>query len=176
MNSQHALIPGNRQRLQNRKTEYGHTLVELMVVTTLMTMLTFMIAQVWRPIAVSTTTLRERAVASTEVGLAAEFLRKDFGGASTAKDVTETRLLIKREFEVADRMKSMATGDEDPGVEYYLEDAGLMRRDLLLNQEVQVAHGLTTFEVGRAPDGDLKIQLGSGEGKNAHQLTLIWSP
>ncbi|MBC8405386.1 MAG: prepilin-type N-terminal cleavage/methylation domain-containing protein [Planctomycetes bacterium] len=73
MNSQHALIPGNRQRLQNRKTEHGHTLVELMVVTTLMTMLTFMIAQVWRPIAVSTTTLRERAVASTEVGLAADF-------------------------------------------------------------------------------------------------------
>lgn len=176
MKNLHALRRGHHRRFLTNETEHGHTLVELMVVTVLMTMLTFMVAQVWRPIAASTSSLRDRAVASTEVGLAVEFLRKDFGGASTAKDITETRLFIKREFEVADRMKSLATGDEDPGVEYHLEEGGLMRHDFLLNEKVQIAHDLTTFEVRRAPSGDLNIKLGSGEGKNAHQLTLIWSP
>lgn len=161
---------------RNSSRRSGHTLIELMIVTTLMTLLTFLVAQVWRPLTSSTAMLRDRAIASTEISLAAEFLRKDFGGALSAQDISEQTLMIQREFDVADRLKSMASGDVDPGVEYRFHDGGLMRRDFHLNEEVQVAHGITTFAVKRKPNGDLTIELGSDAGKEEHKMTLIWSP
>jgi type II secretory pathway component PulJ len=164
------------RRSNTSRRQRGHTLIELMVVTTLMTLLTFMVAQVWRPLTHSTATLRDRAIASTEISLAAEFLRKDFGGAVYAESLSEQTLNIRREFEVANRLKSLASGDLDPGVEYRFADSGLMRRDFHLNEEVQVAHGITSFVVRRTPNGDLNIELISDAGRDEHKMTLVWSP
>lgn len=164
----------SRRPKQSRRS--GHTLIELMVVTTLMTLLTFLVAQIWRPLTFNTSKLRDRAVASTEIALAADFLRKDFGGALSAKEISEQALSITREFDVADRLKSMASGDVDPGIEYRFADGGLMRRDLHLKEEVQVAHGISDFVVRRRPNGELHIEMTGESGNDQCTMTLIWSP
>jgi prepilin-type N-terminal cleavage/methylation domain-containing protein len=158
------------------RSQAGHTLIELLVVTTLMGLLTMLVAQVWKPLSKSTRDLRERASVSTELRLATEFLRRDLGGAGKvgAEDLKPDVLQIEREYEVANVLQPLAPGQADPGVQYQLKQDRLVRLDQLTGQEFVVGQGLTEFLVEANADGDTQIVLSAGRAPHQRKLTLVW--
>jgi type II secretory pathway component PulJ len=161
---------------QRCRKNAGHTLVELLVVTTLMGLLTMLVAQVWKPLSKGTRDLRARASISTELRLATEFLRRDLGGAALVQsDESKTGVLqIEREYAVANLLRPLAPGQVDPGIRYLLNDDRLVRRDQLTGEEFVVSSGLTEFLVEATAAGDTEIILQAGAKPNQHQLTLVW--
>ena len=135
--------PLPRRRAATRQS--GHTLVELIVVTTLMAMITVLIAQAWRPIGHSTAELRQEATGLVELRIALAYLRQDLGGAERVRRIEGGALQVEREPEALARY-GLGTPRRDPGVEYALADGALVRKDRHTGESFAVAQ-LSGMEV-----------------------------
>lgn len=151
----------------------GHTLVELIVVTTLMALITMLIAQAWRPIGHSTAELREEATGLTELRVGLAYLRQDLGGALRVQSLDGEVLHIKRE-PASLRRFGLGQPDADPGVEYRLEQGSLQRTDRHTGESFAVARQLSGFEITPSRNG-VRLLLSSRYGKQERALEVQWS-
>lgn len=157
------------------RTDSGHTLIELLVVTTLMALVTALIAQVWRPLSQSTYQMRAQAVGLAEQRLAMEFLRQDLGIATRAQAESSSKLLIQREGPALNRTKQLRSGESDPGVRYSFVDGILIRDDVHTGESFAVAYELDNFLTETDSLGRTHIRLLSQTEVAPHSLELIWS-
>ena len=152
--------------------EAGHTLLELLVATTVSTLIVVLAMEAWRPMGSSALGLRDRARADTELRLAADALLQDLGGAQTALPGPDGELQIVRVPALAQRLGAFSGGDDD-GIVWSFADGRLSRWDHELSGDFVLADGLTAFTVTR--DGDeTHVLLGAGSGADARQLELVW--
>lgn len=157
-----------------RRASSGHTLVELVVVTVLMALLTVLIAQAWRPIGQSTAALRAEAAGMTELRLALAFLRQDFGATEHASAVPGGGLELRRELAALERF-GRGTLARDPGVLYRLEDDQLLRIDRLNNERFSVAREIRGLRVENMPGGGVRVQLQAGRDPEVREIEVVWT-
>jgi len=161
--------------MMKRGRESGHTLIELLVVTTLMSLVTSLIAQVWRPLSHSTYEMRAQTVGLAEQRLALEFLRQDLGIAKQVLIETPQQLLIHREAESLRRIKQLRSDESDPGVRYRFSAGVLMREDLHTGEQFAVTYELHGFEAKQDTLGRTHIELVSSISPEPQSLELVWS-
>lgn len=154
----------------------GFSLVEILVVTTLMALLTALIAAAWRPIGQASARLRDEASGLTELRLAVEALRFDLGAAEALEPNGDHGLRIRRERFgrlPGGRLLARQDGAE---TEYRLVDGDLLRRDAESDTTYAVAHGLNRFESRRDGDGLIRIRLAVLDGSAEQEIELVWVP
>lgn len=157
-----------------RRKQSGHTLVELLVVTTLMSLLTTLIAQAWRPIGKSTAELRATAVGLSEMRLALDFLRQDLGCAQRVMRAEGAEVRIEREGTALARF-GRGVPERDPGVTYALRAGQLLRTDLYTNETFAVARDIRHFQFKALSNGAASLELKVQDGDGERSLELIWS-
>ena len=150
----------------------GFTLLELMVASTvgIIVLLAAMLA--WTPMSRSSLLLRERAVDTTEMRMAVEWLLADFGAADEGLPDIIGDLLITREQEFAELEGAWA--GSDPGIRYTLLGDILLREDLALDTSVVVSTGITLFDVQRPGGVQTTIDLGTGSDDAFRAVRLVW--
>lgn len=155
---------------QRRVRNSGHTLVEMMVAVTVLTIFMGMVAKAQQPFTAMVFDLQDRARASSELHLAVDWLSRDIGGAATLTREGNDRVLIQREAAAA-----LADGvrGADQGIRYSFEDGMLVRRDLNRKEEFVVAAHLVAFGVART-GSELKLGIIDGREPEEHQITLVW--
>jgi type II secretory pathway pseudopilin PulG len=152
----------------------GHTLVELVVVTTLMALLTALIAQAWKPIGHSTANLREEAVGLTELRLSLAYLRGDLGAAKRLSEPVRDVLHIEREPYALSRY-GMGEPSADLGVNYSYSEGTLLREDRYTGESFAVARGLSGFTVETQANGGARIVLSVKAGAEEKKLEVVWT-
>lgn len=152
----------------------GHTLVELVVVTTLMALLTVLIAQAWRPLGHSTANLREEAIGLTELRLGLAYLRQDLGAAKRLNETDRDVLLVEREPHTLARY-GLGEPRTDLGVRYELQEDTLIREDRYTGEKFAVARGLSGFRVQPQGNGGARIVLSAKAGSEEKSLEVVWA-
>ncbi len=158
----------------HRGPRAGHTLVEMIVVTTLLALVTMLAAKAWAPLGKGTFGMRDRVVASTELRVAMEFLRRDLGAAKKVVWTSDGTLLIERETAAA-TLAGYPPPRKDPGIHYRLKDDLLLRRETISVGEIVVARSLSDFDLSRHKKGGLLIRLAAGKGEDAKDLSLVYT-
>ncbi len=132
----------------------GFTLLELAVASLLVAILALATGAANRATARATIALRDRARAVTELRMAVEWLRQDFGGARGAR----------------------AAGGGTLEITPVRGTPLLYRRDgrRLLRDGTAVALEVGAFEVSALPGGRTRIALATGSGDAACAMTLFW--
>lgn len=148
----------------------GFTLVELMVVTTISSILVLLAMRAWQPHHFTTLALRHRAHAVSDLRLSADALLQDLGGAETLS-IVAGKLLIQREEAVA-VLAGGWTGAADAGVLYGLRNGEFTRRDVASGVTVVISNidGFLVQDVS----GDLRVTLSNGTDSSLRTVTLIW--
>jgi type II secretory pathway component PulJ len=165
------MMPGSRVSSRCRA---GHTLLELTIVATILSLLLTMVARAQRPFSEMVLQLQDRSVSASELHLAADFLARDLGAAAEVVRRADDALLIRREPVMAARL-GLGEEDRDPGILYRFRDGQLLRRDLQLGGTFAVATGLTGLDVGLMRHGEMRIKISDGVGDDLHEVTLVWS-
>ena len=160
-----------RRPLSRRRA--GHTLAEMVIVGMIVALVGTFATKAWTPIGDSIVDLRTRAVASSELRLAAEYLRDDFGGAQLVVNEDGEKLLIRREEDAA-ALGGVPRGTADPGIRYWLEDGHLMRRDLYRKVEFVAARDIQGFSVRKVRGKEIRIAVTAGLDKDQRTVTLAW--
>jgi hypothetical protein len=150
----------------------GFTLAELLIATTVGTLVIALGLRAWGPGSQATLALRDRARADTELRLAVDALLADLGGAQTALPGLEGELVITRLPALALRLGAFSGGDDD-GIEWSFDDGELWRFDRELDSELLLAAGLAGFDV-TASGGETRVMLSAGAGADARSLELAW--
>jgi type II secretory pathway component PulJ len=156
------------------RTKSGHTLVELVVVTTLMALLTAMIAQAWRPIGHATANLREEAIGLTELRVGLAYLREDLGAAKRLSETDRDVLHIEREPHCLNRY-GLGEPRTDLGVNYSYSEGTLLREDRYTGESFAVARGLSGFTVETRANGGARVVLSAKAGAEEKSLEVIWT-
>lgn len=156
----------------SRRARAGLTLLELLVGTSVATLIVVLAMQAVRPLSGATLSLRDRARQQAELRLAVDALLADLGGAATALPDAFGRLVITRVQPLAERLGAWTGGDDD-GIEWRLEDGQLLRWDRELDRETVVAEGLSAFEL-LDESGETRILLATGEDADARSVELAW--
>jgi len=156
-----------KPRFTNRN---GHTLVEMMVAVTILSIFMVMVARAQQPFTKMIYGLQDRARASSELHLAVDWLTRDFGGAAIVTREDKNSLSIVREEAVA---KVDGVRGADRGIQYTWRDGMLIREDRNRKQEFVVAADLVSFTILEARN-ELRIELVDGLEPEEHKLTLIW--
>jgi len=159
-----------KSKFRTRSQSQGHTLVEMMVAVTVLTIFMGMVAKAQQPFTLMVYDLQDRARASSELHLAVDWLSRDIGAAERLTREGSSRLLIHREAAaaIADGVRGA-----DLGIRYSLEDGMLVREDLNRKQEFVVAAHLVAFGVARS-GSELKIGIIDGREPEQHKVTLVW--
>lgn len=152
----------------------GHTLVEMVVVTTMMGLLTAFITQAWRPIAHQTADLREEATGLAELRVGLAFLRQDLGAARRVSSVDRGRLHIEREIDVLNLL-GLGRPNADQGVDYSLDGEVLMREDHYTGERFAVARGFAGFTVEPRAHGAARIVLVAKAGSEDKSIEVLWT-
>ncbi|MCE5277736.1 MAG: type II secretion system protein [Planctomycetaceae bacterium] len=147
-----------------RRASGGFTLLELMVVATLMTMVTAISAQFWRYFSVQLTDAADRTTAAQELQFAIESLRQDLGMVRHVTTPGQTRM----------RIYTGPAGDEDE-IEYSLEAGRLIRTDVAAAASVPMAGGVSQFLVQHLTESSVRITLVVTRGGVTRRATMIWS-
>lgn len=163
-----------KRSAQRKANESGHTLVELVVVTTIMALLTVLITQAWRPIAHHTANLRAEATGLTELRVGLAFLRQDLGAARRVSVVNRTGLHIEREVDVLS-LVGLGRPTKDQGVDYALDGEVLMREDHYTGERFAVARGISGFDVESQAHGGARMLLQTKAGKQIKSIEVLWS-
>ena len=156
-----------------RQSRCGHTLLEMTLVVTLMSVLISLVVRAQRPFSEMVLQLQDRAVSVSELRLATDYLARDLGGAASVQRKSETSLLIRREAAVLRKHETLE-GQKDQGILYSFQDGKLVRQDLQVGGAFVVATGLTGFDVGRMRKHELRIQVADGLDPDRHKITLVW--
>ncbi|MBC8328562.1 MAG: type II secretion system protein [Planctomycetes bacterium] len=156
-----------------RRRRSGHTLVEMVIVGMIVALVATFATRAWNPIGDSIVGLRERATASSELRLAVEYLREDFGGAAEVAEETGEKLLIRREAAVA-FVAGVPSGTADPGIRYWLDEDRLVRRDLWSRDEFVVARKVGSFQITRFHGIEYRVALTAGADSDQRTITLAW--
>lgn len=157
-----------------RRHQGGHTLLELTIVVTILSVLMTLVARAQRPFSEMVMELQDRAVSSSELHMAVDYIARDCGAALEVKRLSKTSFLIQRE-EARLRRLGLASDGEDPGLKYSYRDGQLLREDKVQGGSFVVATGLTGFEVSRMRSGRLRIKIQDGIEPEQHEITLVWS-
>lgn len=162
-------------RMKNR----GFTLVELLIVSILVAILSVTALAAWSSLSTSTFSLRDRARVVAELRMAVEHLQQDLGGAASAVPRMGDGLHIDREDAVG-ALAGESHGDGAAGIDYFVTDGNLVRRNILsgvgLADEIVVASGLSNFDVTRPGGEETYIYLAAGTALNERTVTLVWMP
>lgn len=151
------------------------TLVELLVVSVLMTVLTLMTAQVWRYFSTEMKDLAGRARVAQELRFAMESICEDMGATVGAIVVEEGRIRLCKD-----------AGDEPDGVanwafpdimvEYYLDGTQLVRDDTSSGSQIVMADSVSAFAVQDISGGTVvQMDVEMTRGDVSRQITLMWS-
>jgi len=152
----------------------GHTLVEMMVVVTILALVLSLVARAQKPFSLGVMTLQDRNSTSTELHLAVDYLSMDLGAAKKVQRESTSKILIRREIGSA-RRAGMPEGGVDPGIRYSFENSNLVREDLISKEKMVVAVGMTGFSVAPIRGGETKLVLSDGIAKDdQHTVTLVW--
>lgn len=151
----------------------GHTLVEMTIVVTMMSLLFSMVARAQRPFSEMVLELQDRSITVSELHLAVDYLVRDFGGAAQVERQSESSILIRREGALMRRWGLLAS-QTDSGIRYSYQDGKLLRTDLQTGGSYVVATGMTGFDVGRLRNKEMRIKIADGVEPERHELTLVW--
>jgi len=151
----------------------GHTLLELTIVVTMLSLLATMVARAQQPFSEMILELQDRSKTISELHLAVDYLARDFGGAAQVDRQSETALLVRRENAVARKFGVLANG-VDRGIRYSYKDGTLTRVDLHTGTSFVVASGMTGFDVGRLRNQEMHIKIADGVEPERHEVTLVW--
>lgn len=159
-------------RLRQRSAA-GHTLLEMTIVVTIMSVLVSMVARAQRPFSEMILELQDRSITASELHLAVDYLSKDMGAAEKVDRRSEDSLLIRREASAVRRLGVVAP-TVDRGIQYTYKDGYLLRKDLETGGSFVVATGMTGFDVGRLRNKEMRITLADGVGEEQHEVSLVW--
>ena len=162
------------RRASERRRQTGTSLMELLVVAMLLSFMAVAVMKIGPEMFGSTSKLTARARTINELRAAAEMILQDMGGAEDVSWMNNERLSITREEGLATWLGAWVPGPGDAGVQYELEEHGLVRTDLALGTTLVVAREIDVFTVDKTGNARVTIGLGAGEDPGEHSLTLIW--
>lgn len=161
-------------RRPQTSTRSGHTLIELVVVVTLLSIGGTLAVRGMIPFYGALEAMKSRAESAQELMLAREFLRADLSAAVSAVATKGGALQIVRESAAVQR-DGLKAGKNDPGVTYQVQNGKLVRADELLGESLVVANGIAGFTVTQVSASETRIQVQDGKGKDKHSITLVWT-
>ena len=144
----------------------GFTMLELLVVSMLMILLSLITAQMWRGFCAQAADLRQRTDTVQELQFALEGLCDDMGCVRWASPLAPDRLLISRDANA---------GQGEVLVEYFLDHQKLVRSDTSAGVAVPLADHVCTFLAQRVGDNVLRVEIAVKNGNTTRQATLLWS-
>jgi len=160
----------------NRSGHHGRafTLVELLVVSVLMTALTLMTAQVWRYFSTEMKDLAGRARVAQELRFAMESICEDMGATVGAIVVEPNRVrLCKDAGQEPDGVPNWAP--PDIMVEYYLAGTQLVRDNTSSGSQIVMADSVSGFAVQDVSGTVVQMDIEITRGDVSRQVTLMWS-
>ena len=158
-----------------RRAQSGFSLVELMLVSVLLSIVTILALRAFGPVASNTRSLRAQAAGVSELRCAVESLLADLGGAAQLRRTGDSSFRMVREQAVAEVQGAWDLLDGDAGITYTLDGADLRRSDLALETSVIVARSLSRFEVTRT-GAETRLLLEVDDGQDTPSVTLVWDP
>ncbi len=159
---------------RSRHDGRAFTLVELMVASLLMTVLTVMTAQVWRFFSTEMKDLAGRARVAQELRFAMESICEDMGATVGAIVVEPDRVrLCKDAGTPPDGVANWAP--PDIMVEYYLVGTQLVRDDTSSGSQIVMADSVSQFAVQDVSGTVVQMDIEMTRGDVSRQVTLMWS-
>lgn len=157
----------NKTRLGARtaRSAGGFTLLELMVVSVLMLLLSLITAQMWRYFSAQSSNLTQRSGAAQELRFALDCIAQDMGSVRWALPSGADALMLS----------TRGPAGADITVVYSVSDNKLMRVDQSTGVSVPIADRITGFVVENISDTVLRINITVGSGELARRSTLLWS-
>jgi len=143
----------------------GFTLLELLVVSMLMTLVALMTAQMWRYFSAESRNLTDRTAAAQELRLAIESIRQDMGNVLWASPMSGDRLLIARP----------DGGAEERILVYSIQEGKLVRYDPVTGAEMPVAVGVAGFSAEDLTESVLRLEVTVQRGRITRNATMLWS-
>ena len=162
--------------MDKRSRHHGRafTLVELLVVSVLMTALTLMTAQVWRYFSTEMKDLAGRARVAQELRFAMESICEDMGATVGAIVVEGSRIrLCKDAGAQPDGVANWAP--PDIMVEYYLAGTQLVRDNTSSGSQIVMADSVSQFAVLDVSPAVVQMDIEITRGDVSRQVTLMWS-
>ncbi len=146
----------------------GHTLVEMTVVVTILSVVMSLVARAQKPFSEMVMELQDRSTTSSELSMAVDYLAMDLGAAESVEGIKSSELEIQREKFFKSKKSKQNT------IHYWLEDGNLIREDKKTKEKFVVATGLTGLEIQRKK-GEVRIVLADGIAEDdQHSVTLVW--
>lgn len=161
------------------RSQAGTSFLELLVAAMLLAIISVSVMKLGAELQRGTMRLTARARSVGELRAAAEMILQDLGGASQVSWMDDDRLHIERVQELAEWQGAWAPFVGDAGIQYELEEQGLMRTDLALGSSILVAREIDAFSVDKVTTlglivTEVHVELRSGAGQAERALTLVW--
>jgi type II secretory pathway pseudopilin PulG len=154
------------------KTAKAFTLLELLVVSILMTIVFMIIAQFWKWFSPSLNDMIGRWHLLRESKLATQILAQDFGSTVGAMIVGENELALCKD--TGNPPNGVADWSTDTRVDYYLSGDKLMRSELDAGANFAIADGVSGFTVESVPPV-IRITLDLQSSTASRQLVFYWN-
>ena len=161
---------GNRTGHNGR----AFTLVELLVTSVLMTVLTLMTAQVWRYFSTEMTDLAGRARVAQELRFVMESICDDMGATVGAIVVEPDRVRLCKDAGLEPN-GAADWGPPDIMVEYYLVGTQLVRDNTSSGSQIVMADSVSQFAVQDDAGTVVQMYVEITRGDVSRQVTLMWS-
>jgi prepilin-type N-terminal cleavage/methylation domain-containing protein len=153
----------------------GYTLVELLIVTILVSVLAGVVLGAMHFMVTTTYGLRERTTGITQLRMIVEYIRQDTGAARSVLPAGSSAFHIERE-EAAAKLDGAWADGADAGIDYSFAEGVLTRTDVAREQSVVVASQLSEFsaEQVEGQPAETRIHLGFGSGEELRAVHLVW--
>ncbi len=164
----------SKQSAASRKNNGGFTILELMVVSILMTIVVLITAQFWRWFSPNVSFMIARGHILREARVAMENLAADFGSAVGASSVSGSGLLICKDS--GDYPNGIADWTApDVMVDYSIVNNTLQRNDLSTGSVFTIADCISNITVEQVSPTLLSITLEFSKGGADRELVFLWS-
>jgi prepilin-type N-terminal cleavage/methylation domain-containing protein len=152
----------------------GFTILELLVVSILMTIVVLITSQFWRWFSPNVSFMISRGHILREAQVAKENLAADFGSAVGVSGVGENGLLICKD--AGDYPNGIADWTApDVMVNYSLVENSLQRNDLSTGSVFTIADCISNLTVEQISPTIMRITLEFAQGGADRELVLLWS-
>ena len=143
----------------------GFTLVELLVVSTLMLLLAMLTASMWTYFSAQATELGDRTRAAAELRMALSAVSDDMGSVVWASPMGTSLVLCRLG----------PPGQEPLIVQYSVENGLLVRTEQVSGLAVPLAGHVGSISAENVTDSLMRVVLTVSCGKTQRQSTLYWS-